>query len=102
MNMVKTVNKITIERTKDVKIEILTKEATSTTINNPHSKVACQNKTRQQIFLAQLQHKLNDSEEHVKLTKAEMLQSDDEATELTSCSFSRSQSIMDDISPEAY
>jgi hypothetical protein len=48
MNMVKTVNKITIERTKDVKIEILTKEATSTTINNPHSKVACQNKTRQQ------------------------------------------------------
>lgn len=40
--------------------------------------------------------------EEVKLTNAEMLQSDDEGIDLTSCSLSRSQSIIDDTSPEAY
>ena len=39
----------------------------------------------------------------VKLTNAEMLQSDDEGIGLTSSSLSRSQSIIDaDISPAAY
>lgn len=36
------------------------------------------------------------------LTIAEILQSEDVGIVLTSCSLSRSQSMMDDTSPEAY
>lgn len=41
-------------------------------------------------------------EDRRRLTKAEMLHSDEEGIELRSCSLSISQCIMDDISPEAY